>query len=105
MSESASDIVCFKSPAYEAVPRKPPVYDYVSVNDVQSKSSLGGSHYTELGPRPLDTPAILPELGGKKVLYSDVKHTVSCAELADCHFRMHQTSLPLEILQAISVVT
>ena len=33
----------------------------------------------ELGPHPLDAPAILPELGGKKVLYSEVKLTVSCS--------------------------
>ena len=82
MSESASDIVCLKSPAYEAIPCKPPVYDYVSVSDVHPKSSLGGSNYMELGPRPLDAPAVLPALGGK-VLYSDVKHTVSDAELVD----------------------
>ena len=82
MPESTSDIVCFKSPAYEAVPRKPPVYDYVSVNDIHPKSSLGNPHYTELGPCSLDAPAVLPELGGK-VLDSDVKHIVSCAELAD----------------------
>ena len=77
MFESTSDIVCVKSAAYEAVSHKPPVYDYVSLNDVHPKLSLEGSHYTELGPSPLDAPAILPELGGKKVLYSDVKHTVS----------------------------
>ena len=84
MPETTSDIVCFKSPAYEAVPRKPPVYDYVLVNGIHPESSLGGSHYTELGPRPSDAPAVLPELGGKKVSYSDVKHTVSSTMYVNC---------------------
>ena len=82
MSESTSDIVCVKSVAYEAISHKPPVYDYVSINDIHSKSSLGGSHCIEVGPRPLDVPAVLPELGRKKVLYSDVKPTVSSMKLA-----------------------
>ena len=84
MSESASDVVCFKSPAYEEVPPKSPVYNYVAVDDVHPKPSSGGSHYTELGQCPLDAPTIPPELNGK-VLYSDVKHNVGYAELADCH--------------------
>lgn len=81
-SQNTSDILCFKSPAYEAVSCKPPVYDYVSLSDVHPKPSLGGSDYTELGPHPLDAPPILSVRGGKKVLSSDIKHTVSSTELA-----------------------
>ena len=76
--ETTSDIACVKSSAYEAVSYKPHVYDYITVNDECPKLSSGDCHYMELGPRPLDAPPILPPLGGKKVLYSDVKHFVSC---------------------------
>ena len=78
MSGTTSDIVCLKSPAYVTLSHKPAVYDYVSVKDVHSKSPSGASDYMELGPHPLDAPAILPELGGKKVLYSNVQLIVSC---------------------------
>ena len=78
VSESTSDIACTKSPAYEAVSNKRPVYDYVLVNDIQPKSSSGGSDHTELGPRPVPAPPVRPEVG-RKVSYSDVKHTVSYA--------------------------
>ena len=94
MSKSAADIVCVKSVAYEAVPHKPPIYDYVLVNGVHPKPSSGGSHYMELGPHPLDAPAVLPELDGKKVLYSDVKLTVSSADL-QIDLLMHQLPIPL----------
>ena len=76
VSESTSDIACMKSPAYEAVSHKPPVYDYILVNDVHPTSASGGNNNTELGPSALDAPPVLPELG-RKALYSDVKHTVS----------------------------
>ena len=78
VSENTTEITCMKSPAYEALSLKPPVYDYVVASDIHPKSSPGGSNYTELGPRPLDAPPVLPQLGGK-VLYSNVKHTVSYA--------------------------
>ena len=80
MSESTTDIVCVKSVAYEAVSTKPPVYDYVIVKGIHPKSSSGDSNYMELGSHPLDAAAVLPELGQKKVLYSNAwKQAVSCS--------------------------
>ena len=68
VSETSSDIVCFKSPAYEAVSHQPPpIYDYVFVNGMEPKLPSEGSNSMELGPCPSDALGILPELGGKKV--------------------------------------
>ena len=63
VSESTSDIACMKSPACEAVSHQPSIYDYILVNDVHPNSSSGDSNSTELGPRPLDAPAVLPQVG------------------------------------------
>ena len=80
MPETTSDIVCVKSVAYEAVPQKPPVYDYVLVNGVHPKSSSKGPCYAEVKPSCLAGSAVHPELDGKKGSYSSVKkQTVSCS--------------------------
>ena len=76
--QNTSDIVCVKSVAYDAVPHKPPVYDYVLVNGILPKLSSEGPHYMEVGPRPSEVSTVLPGLEGKKVLDSNVwKQTVS----------------------------
>ena len=75
---AASDIACFKSPAYETVSHKPPpIYDYVFVSDLEPKSP---SIYMELGPHPSDVSAVPPEVG-KRASYSDLKCTVSCSHM------------------------
>ena len=79
VSESTSDITCMKSPAYKTGSHNPPpIYDYVLVNDSEPRAPSEGSIRMELGPYPLDAPAVLPELG-ENVLHSDVKDTVSYA--------------------------
>ena len=78
LSQRASDIICVKSAAYEALPQKSPVYDYVLVNGIRPKLCLEGHHYTEVGQQHLGASSAATKQNEKKPVYSNVlNQTVS----------------------------